>query len=308
LRRPEEILVVANNVPVVRPVVNIAFPELNVVATAFVIVIFVALRSPEEILVVANNVPVVRPVVNIAFPEVKVVATAFVTFIFVALSIPEEILVVANNVAVVRPFVNIAFPELKVIVTAFVTVIFVAFNTPEDILVVANNVPVVRPVVNIPFPEVKVVATAFVTVLFIAFNTPELTLVVANNVAVVIFDSTILVDVIFTTVRYPATFKLPDKLILPPVIISVDNNVDETVPNEPIVEYNVLVEIFVAVIPVAISVPVLNVILTAFAIVLFVPNILPELIVAIFAVFAIFTFPKPVIRISSFDVVELVPA
>ena len=43
-------------------------------------------------------------------------------------------------------------------------------------------------------------------------------------------------------------------------------------------------------------------------VVMFVTNILPELIVAIFAVFAIFTFPNPVIRISSFDVVELVPA
>jgi hypothetical protein len=52
--------------------------------------------------------------------------------------------------------------------------------------------------------------------------------------------------VIFTTVRVPPTFKLPDKLILPPVIIPADNKVDETVPNELIVEYNVLVEIFVA--------------------------------------------------------------
>jgi len=184
--------------------------------------------------------------VTFIFAELKDVATAFVTVIFVAFNTPELTLVVANNVAVVRPVVNIALPELKDVATAFVTVIFVAFNIPELTLVVANNVAVVRPVVNIPFPELKDVATAFVTVIFVALSIPEDTLVVANNVAVVILLSTILVDVIFTTVSVPATFKFPDKLILPPVIISVDNKVDETVPNELIVEYNVLVDIFVA--------------------------------------------------------------
>jgi hypothetical protein len=128
---PEDILVVANNVPVVSPVVNIALPELKVVYTAFVTVVFVAFNTPELTLVVANNVAVVTPVVNIALPELKVV--------------------------VVIPVVNIALPELKVVCTAFVTVLLIAFNTPEDILVVANNVAVVRPVVNIAFPELKVV-------------------------------------------------------------------------------------------------------------------------------------------------------
>jgi hypothetical protein len=105
---------------------------------------------------------------------------------------------------------------------------------------------VVIPVVNDAVPELKLVETAFVIVLFVALRTPELTDVVANKVAVVIFVSTIFVDVILTTVRLPATFKFPDKLILPPVIVVAESKVDETVPNEPIVEYNVLVEIFVA--------------------------------------------------------------
>ena len=119
-------------------------------------------------------------------------------------------------------------------------------RTPELTDVVANKAAVVILVVNDAVPELKLVETAFVIVLFVALRTPELTDVVANKVAVVIFVSTIFVDVILTTVRVPATFKFPDKLILPPVIVVAESKVDETVPNEPIVEYNVLVEIFVA--------------------------------------------------------------
>ena len=80
----------------------------------------------------------------------------------------------------------------------------------------------------------------------VALRRPELTDVVARSVALVILVSTIFVEVIFTTVRVPATFKFPDKLILPPVIVVAESRIDDTVPNEPTVENNVLVDIFVA--------------------------------------------------------------
>ena len=51
---------------------------------------------------------------------------------------------------------------------------------------------------------------------------------------------------IFTTVSVPATFKFPEREIVPPVIVDAETSVDDTVPNEPIVEYNEAVEIFVA--------------------------------------------------------------
>ena len=61
-------LVVANSVPVVRPVVNIAVPELKVVLTIFVIVLFVPCIELELILVVANKVPVVIPALALIVP------------------------------------------------------------------------------------------------------------------------------------------------------------------------------------------------------------------------------------------------
>ena len=37
----------------------------------------------------------------------------------------------------------------------------------------------------------------------------------------------------FTTVSVPATFKFPERLILPPVIVVADIRVEATVPIEP---------------------------------------------------------------------------
>ena len=50
---PVEILVVANKVPVVKPVLKLTEPELKLVNTAFVLVKFVENNAPDETLVLA---------------------------------------------------------------------------------------------------------------------------------------------------------------------------------------------------------------------------------------------------------------
>jgi hypothetical protein len=108
--------------------------------------------------------------------------------------------------------------------------------------------------------------------------------VVILAIPAVIFVSTKFVDVIFTTVRVPPTFKFPDKLKFAPVIVVAESKLDETVPNEPIVEYREAVDIFVA---------------TKFVIVLFVPCIDPELILVV-------ANKVPVVRpVDRFNVLEL---
>ena len=64
---PEDTLLVANNVPVVRPVSTMAVPVVNELA-----LMFDACTVPELTLVIANNVPVVNDVVMVFVEDMLV--------------------------------------------------------------------------------------------------------------------------------------------------------------------------------------------------------------------------------------------
>ena len=67
-------------------------------------------------------------------------------------------------------------------------------------------------------------------------------LLVIVAVPAVMFVSDIFVVVTFTTVSVPATFKLPDKLRLAPVIVVADSQLEPNVAKVPLVAFNEPVE------------------------------------------------------------------
>jgi len=198
--------------------------------------------------------------------------------------------------------------------TPLETVILLAAKLAEDTLVEAITDPVVKPDVTrivpltsnvyagavVAIPTFPPVVKIFPIVLLLPI---ALKFVPTITVPVLIAVSTKLVVVIFTTVNVPATFKLPDKLTEPPVIVVALINDDDTVLNVPRVDtiepvvilaftrlvtvafvpVNVEVEIFVAtklvlLILVVINEVAVNLVKAAFDAVKLVALINPELI------------------------------
>ena len=152
-----------------------------------------------------------------------------------------------------RPVATI-LPELNAVATILAPVILSAYKAPELTLVEARMDPAVI-LDTLRVPELKEVATAFVTVELVAYNAAELTLVearmdpavivealtepalilatLANDVTlmlpVVIFVSIKLLVVTLTATTLPATYKFPDKLKFPPVIVVPEMVVPEIV-------------------------------------------------------------------------------
>ncbi len=132
-----EILVVANNVPVVNPVLRTTLVEENDVATRLVTVWFAAAIVPAVILPVASKVPVLRPVDKTrVLPEALVKRNEEV----VKLAVPRlavEILVFATIPPVV------IFVTVNDVTVAFVITELVASNEDVVIPVLAMRIPVV---------------------------------------------------------------------------------------------------------------------------------------------------------------------
>jgi hypothetical protein len=223
----------------------------------------------------------------------------------VAFTAPVLTLVVASNVAVV---IELAYnvPVDASIVYTFDAVIFVKKVLPDeikppDITPLTSSVPVETLVeytledemfaavtfVVMSVPVVKDVCTAFVTVVFVPYKAPLLTLVVASNVPVVIE-----LERMLEAFKEPLAYNVPVdassvytldavivvnhtfwEVIKPAVIVPLTSSV----PVEVFVEYTLEDEMFAAVTFVAMSVPVVKDVCTAFVTVVFVPYKAPLL-------------------------------
>ena len=269
---------------------SVTFNEPNVKLEAE---IFVADNNPVEILVVANNVPVViAPELKFIDVTVIFVNKPLATVTLLAARLAVVILPVANNVDVVKPVLSIidvpvAFVKITLVVVKLLDEMLVASIVEKLPVPLTSNVNA-GAVVAIPTfpPVVKILPIVLLLPIALKF-VPTIT------VPVLIAVSTKLVVVIFTTVNVPATFKLPDKLTEPPVIVVALINDDDTVLNVPRVDTiepvvilvftilvtvafvanNVVVEIFVAINEVAV-----NLVKAAFDAVKLAALINPELI------------------------------
>jgi hypothetical protein len=161
LTAPELILVVANMVPAVKPVLKFNVPELKFVAITFVtlllvttklvIMLSVALSVDVLILVVAKIVPAVKPVLKFNVPELIFVA---IKFVFNKLAIvPVVILALDDTIELDEIFVS----------TKLVLVIFTVVTVPPT-----NKLPLIR-----ISPELIFVDNTLLTVPVLAFKVSD---------------------------------------------------------------------------------------------------------------------------------------
>jgi hypothetical protein len=206
LKAAVEILVVANNVPVVSPVLKINDVPLAFVNVKLVAVAPATCKLAVEILVVANKVPVVNPVLKIIFDVDIAVATRLVTVWLVALSIPVEILVVASKVLVVNPVDKTNVLAETLVALKVEVVILAVPRLAVEMLVEASKEPAVIPPLTVKVPILAVVMVAFVAPregavkLVVAIRVPVVKLGTCNVVAVTLVN-TALVTVILVAAK-----------------------------------------------------------------------------------------------------------
>jgi hypothetical protein len=229
-------------------------------ATAAEILVAVTLPA---VTVPAITVPAVTPVA-MTLVDVTVVANTLVAVTFVAVTSCRDDRPVTLRAPAVAPVERIATAALTLVPTneervAFVPRTLVVLNKPV-VMLVEPSVPLtvrVKLGAVVPTPTFPPV----VKMLPIVFEVPTAEReVLAKTTPADTLVSTKLVEVILTTVRVPATFKLPDKWALAPLIVVAFNRAVPTVVAETVPAVIVPAITVPAVIPVATTLVVVTVV------------------------------------------------
>lgn len=157
---PVEILVVANNVPVVKPVVKLIDGIVILVNRALEKVILFAAILAVVILLVANNVPVVNPLlntmddpvalVNNIFELVRLTVVTFALVILVKLPLPFTSNVYAGAVVPIPTFPPVVKIDPTVLLFPTALKLVPTNNDPADMFVSTKLVVVILTTVRVP--------------------------------------------------------------------------------------------------------------------------------------------------------------
>jgi hypothetical protein len=235
----------------------------------------VALRVPAETKEAARLAELTKVVALRVPAETKPAARLAELTRVVALRVPAETKEAARLAELIKVVAR-RLPVVTSVATKFVDVIFVAFSKPV-VMLVEPRVPLT---VRVNAPDEVLIPTfpPVVKILPIVLEFPVAeNEVLANTTPADTFVSTKLVEVILTTVKVPATFKLPDKWALAPLMVVAFNNAAPTVTEVRFPAVIVAATSVPAVIPVATTLVLVTVVANKLVDVILVAKTFPRL-------------------------------